>query len=85
MKKSWHYQFGGRRPGERSHWFMREAVSACLARRRSNSRDMLPGGSFWAASVNFCASSANRSSNVRTPFLFVSWRPLSVVLMLNYP
>jgi hypothetical protein len=43
---------------------MSEAVSACRACRRNSSRDLLPGGSLAAASLNLLASAANRSSKV---------------------
>lgn len=62
-----HFQvahFGDCRPGERSQSLTWAAVSACRARRRSNSRDKLPGGSLSAASLNRLASAANRSSKV---------------------
>src|SRR5215207_9689940 len=43
---------------------MCDAVSACRARRKSNSLAVLPGGCFSAASLNLIASSASRSSKV---------------------
>ena len=43
---------------------MREAVSACRARRKSSSRAILPGGCSSAAALNLCASTASRSSKV---------------------
>ncbi|HEU0083092.1 MAG TPA: hypothetical protein VFQ87_09485 [Bradyrhizobium sp.] len=55
---------GGASPGEVSHSLMCEAVSACRARRNSNSRARLPGISFSAASLNRLASSASRSPKV---------------------
>jgi hypothetical protein len=55
---------GGASPGEFSHSLMREAVSACRARRKSNSRAIVPGRSFSAASLNRAASSASRCSKV---------------------
>jgi len=49
---------------EDSRWFMKDAVSACRTRLKRSSRAMLPGASFSAASLNFRASSAKRSSKV---------------------
>ena len=51
-------------PGDCSQSLIRDAVSACRARRRSNSRDRLPSGFFSAASLNFLASCASRSSKL---------------------
>jgi hypothetical protein len=51
-------------PGDDSQSFMCEAVSACRARRESNSRALLPGGCFSAASLKSRASSARRSAKV---------------------
>jgi hypothetical protein len=56
--------FGGINPGELTHPLMCEALSACRARRKSNSFAMLPGVCFSAASRNRRASSVNRSSKV---------------------
>jgi hypothetical protein len=55
---------GGRSPGELSQLLMRRAVSACRARRNSNSWAGLPGARFLAASASLRASAASRSSNV---------------------
>jgi hypothetical protein len=55
---------GGCKPADLSHWFMREAVSAWRARRKSSSRARLPWGCFPATSLDFFASSANRSSKL---------------------
>jgi hypothetical protein len=56
--------FGEAKPGERSHSFIREAVSACCALRKIMSRALLPKGSFSASSLNRRACSASRSSKV---------------------
>ena len=55
--------FGGRSPGEVSHASICDAVPACRARLKSNSR-AVPGGSLSAASLKRRASSASRSWKV---------------------
>lgn len=55
---------GGAKPGEHSQSFMREAVSACRARRSIRSRVLLYSGILSASSLNRRASSASRSSKV---------------------
>jgi hypothetical protein len=52
--------FGGCNPGELSHSFMRQAVSACLP-LRINSLRSAPGGSVLACSLRRFASCASRS------------------------
>jgi hypothetical protein len=56
--------FGDCKLREDSRWFMKDAVSACRTRLKRSSRAMLPGASLSAASLNFRASSAKRSSKV---------------------
>src|SRR5664279_2901034 len=53
--------FGDCNPGDVSHWFMREAVSACRALRTNWSRS-IPGGRDLACSLRRNASCASRSS-----------------------
>jgi hypothetical protein len=54
---------GDRKPGEDSHWLMRNAVSACRAFLNSNSRSM-PAGNDPAFSRSRAASLVKRSSKL---------------------
>ena len=65
--------FGGCNPGDASHSFMRDAVSAWRARFRRSSRAK-PGGASAAAFRKRTASSADISSNVRAYLVrFCCW------------